>query len=353
MEKIAVIGCGHGGQALAGHMASLGHSVNLYASKNHPGGLKAIQKTKKIKCIGAVKEEGKIALCTHNLEDALKDVRIIFIALPVTAHDAMFIHILPFLEEHQIIINLSAHFSGIFQYEILKKVGWERDILIADITSFPYACRIQSQGTVNILAIKKKVGLAARNIKTAQKIKKLIKNIFPSSLDIKSSFIEAGLYDPSGITHPPTAIFNAGRIGNGDEFYFYKDGTSDVTASYLEQIDDDRVEIAKRLGFKIPNYPSVMNEYYGSKHKEIFEFFKTSPVHNQEKLCPKSMDHRYITEDVPYSLVPWYTLGLCVDYVSSAMKNIIDISSILHEKDYLELGRNLTNEHITEYKKCG
>lgn len=320
MEKIAVIGCGHGGQGLAGHLAIKGHSVHLFANPNHLGGLSTVKQTGYVKCTGAVTGEGKIALCTTDIEEALQGVDIVFVALPVDAHEAMFINMLPFLNENQIVINLAGHFSGMFECQLMKKSNWEKNILVADITSFPYACRASSPGVVNIIGIKKKVGLAASTCEIAESIKTKIQSIFPSELEIKSSFIEAGLYDPAGISHPANVIFNAGRIGNREEFYFYKDGTSEETALYLDQIDLDRIEIGKRLNLTLPTYFNVMNEYYGSDHKSIFDFFKNSPIHNQEKLCPKSLQHRYLSESVPYSLVPWYTLGLSLGFTSNSMK---------------------------------
>ncbi len=348
MKKIAIIGCGHGGQALAGHMASLGSTIHLYAHPQHLGGVEAIRKAGKITCTGAVSEEGSIDLCTTDIGEAISGVDVIFICLPVTAHDAIFRDMLPLLKEGQAVINLSAHFSGLFQNDMMHEYGKSDGILIGDVTSFPYACRSVTHGVAKIIAIKRKVGLAARSIQTANQIKMMIQDFFPSELEVKSSFIEIGLYDPSGITHPPIAVFNAGRIGNGEEFYFYREGTSESTAFYLESLDRDRIEIGKRLGLSIPTYPAVMNEYYGFNHTKIIDFFKGSPVHNQEKLCPKSLNHRYITEDVPYSLVPWYTLGRCLGYDSKAMRNIIEICSILHSRDYLTEGRNITQAHVSE-----
>ncbi|KAB8033552.1 NAD/NADP-dependent octopine/nopaline dehydrogenase family protein [Fluviispira multicolorata] len=353
MKKIAVIGCGHGGQALAGHFAILGHSINIYAHPRHLGGYEAVHQNGGVQCQGAVQGFGKLNLVTTHLEKAIKDTEIIFIALPVPAHESIFINMLPFLESHQLVINLSGHFSGIFQYDILKRSGWEKEIMIADITSFPYACRAENPSFANILAIKNKMGLASISLSHAQEIKSIIQEFFPSELICMSSFIEAGLYDPCGISHPPSVLFNAGRIGNKEDYYFYKEGITSETALFLEKIDEDRINIGKTLGFKLPYYYEVMNDYYGLSCKSIFDFFKNSPIHNKNKLNPKSLKDRYISEDVPFSLVPWYSLGQSAGYDSAAMRNVIEITSILNEVDYLYSGRKITKEHLKDYKICG
>ncbi|WP_186644287.1 NAD/NADP-dependent octopine/nopaline dehydrogenase family protein [Fluviispira vulneris] len=353
MKKIAVIGCGHGGQALAGHFSILGHSVNLYAHPRHLGGYEAVNRNGGVQCQGVVQGFGKLNLVTTNIEKALKNTEYIFIALPVPAHEAIFINMLPYIESNQIVINLSGHFSGIFQYDILKRSGWEKEILIADITSFPYACRSEKPSFANILAIKNKMGISSLNYSHGQEIKTAIQDFFPCELVTMSSFIETGLYDPCGISHPPSVLFNAGRIGNKEEYYFYKDGVSIETARFLEKIDEDRINIGKNLGFKLPPYYQVMNDYYGLSHKSIYDFFKNSPIHNKNKLNPKSLNDRYISEDVPFSLVPWYSLGQSAGYESSAMRNIIDITSILNQVDYLSAGRIITKDHLKAYKICG
>lgn len=348
-KKITIIGAGHGGQGLAGHLAILGHDVCLYAHPDHTGGLHAIEQYGGVQCTGQINGFGKIARTTTDLTTALNDTQIIFISLPVPAHDAIFKQMIPHLKSKQTVINLSGHFSGLFQHLMLKKHRKHKDILIADITSFPYACRSSTPGISNIIAIKKVLGIASTLPKHALEIKSMLDDFFPCKLHVKSSFIEAGLYDPSGISHPPTALFNAGRIGNQEEFYFYKQGISLETSVYLEAMDNERIEIGKRLGFHLKPYHEVMNEYYDLNYEKIFDFFKNSPVHNKNKLCPNSLKARYISEDVPYSLVPWYSLGRIVGYKPLAIKNIINMCSIINHQDYFKHGRNLVKNHVTNY----
>ncbi|MDD3265861.1 MAG: NAD/NADP octopine/nopaline dehydrogenase family protein [Burkholderiales bacterium] len=358
MSKITILGCGHGGQALAGYFAYYGHSVTIYAHKNHPGAIKTIQDLKSITLTGVINGIGNIIQATTDIQIALKDAEIIFTALPVTAHEAIFKIMLPHLENNQIMINLSGHFSGVFQSEALKQYCINhnicKNILIADTTSFPFACRSDVPAIANIVAIKKSIGIAAaQKNKTNTIIQKLNSINFPTDLDKFQSIVEIGLYDPSGISHVPNTLFNAGRIGNGEEFYFYKDGITKETSILLNQMDVERCEIGNKLGLKLPSYTCVMNDYYGLNYSSIFDFFKNSPMHNKNTFCPTSLFSRYITEEVPYCLVPWYSLGVSVGYISKATKNIIDIASMIHQTNYLNIGRHLTKQILQDYHLCG
>lgn len=358
MIKTTILGCGHGGQALAGYFASLGHLVNIYAHQDHPGAIHTIKKVKKVILNGIINGIGQISDATSNIAHAIKNSQFIFTVLPVIAHEKVFKDMLPYLEDEQIIINLSGHFSGIFQHEQLKKYCQEnkisKKIFIADTTSFPFACRSDIPGIANIFAIKKSIGISAtKNSHTKIIIDALNSIKFPTKLDHFKSIIEVGLYDPSGISHVPNTIFNAGRIGNGQEFYFYKEGITQETSNLLNQMDVERCEIGRMLGLNLPSYTCVMNEYYDLKCSSIFDFFKNSPMHNKNTFCPLSLKSRYITEDVPYCLVPWYSAGVSLGYVSSATKNIIDIASTIHQTNYLNNGRLLTPQILQEYHICG
>lgn len=353
MKNIAIIGCGHGGQALAGHLALTGLEVNLYAHENHLGGFHAVKKQGGIECLGAIEGFGKIKKITTCLREAIDEADIIFICLPVIAHESIFIKMLPFLKENQIIINLSAQFSGIFQSDILNRSYWDKKIIIADVTSFPYACRCDVPGKATIVSIKRTMGIASYNKNLSIEISELLNSFFPTKLKIMSSFIEVGLYDPCGITHPANVIFNAGRIGNQQEFYFYKDGICKETAAFLEVLDNERIEIGKHIGLILPKFFEVMNEYYDLSYNNIYDFYKHSPIHNKKTFCPTSINHRYISEDVPYSLVPWYSIGEKVKYNAKLMKSIIDISSIMNNINYYEKGRLISEAHLKDMNLCG
>lgn len=349
--KIAVLGCGHGGQALCAHFTQQGMDVVLFADAKHPGGLLEIQKNGGIECKGELNGFYKLKHTTTKIENAIKNSKYIFISLPVQAHESIFLEMLPYLNESQMIFNLSGHFSGIYQYKLLNKLNFKKKPMIADITSFPYVCRSYKPGIANIYAIKKKMGIASVNKFIAQEMITCINPIFPSKLKLLNDFFEAGLYDPSGVTHPPTVLFNAARISNKCEFYFYKDGICKETANFLEKIDDDRVKIGKIMGYSLPKYHEVMNSYYNLKCKNIFNFFKNSKIHNKCKFTPENLNSRYMSEDVPYSLVPWFSLGLSVGFESRIMKNLIEISSIINRIDYLKTGRFITNNIFVNLKK--
>ncbi|RWG75902.1 MAG: NAD/NADP octopine/nopaline dehydrogenase, partial [Mesorhizobium sp.] len=64
-------------------------------------------------------------------------------------------------------------------------------------------------------------------------------------------------------------------------------------------------------------------------------------VHNATKATPIRMQDRFVAEDVPYILVPWYELGAKVGIEARTMKAVVEISSVINAVNYFDSGRNL------------
>jgi opine dehydrogenase len=58
-------------------------------------------------------------------------------------------------------------------------------------------------------------------------------------------------------------------------------------------------------------------------------------------MAPPTLEHRYIFEDVPMSLVPMAALGKRYGVSTRAIDAIINLASIIHKTDYWRRGRTL------------
>ena len=86
-EKYAVIGAGHGGKAMAAHLALMGFPVNLF--NRTPDHVEVIKKRGGIELESAQGDPagfGQLALVTSNIGEAIKKVDVIMIVLPSSAH---------------------------------------------------------------------------------------------------------------------------------------------------------------------------------------------------------------------------------------------------------------------------
>ncbi|MGL4859949.1 MAG: NAD/NADP octopine/nopaline dehydrogenase family protein [Enterobacteriaceae bacterium] len=349
--KITIIGCGHGGQALAAHLSMLEHQVTLYADEQHPGSMDGIIDNT-IHLEGKVNGLATLRHLTKDIEFAVKDAEVIYLTLPTYAHLPQFRKMIPYLRKGQIVANLTGSFSSIYFYNELLKQGIEKKIYLADLELLPYACRSIQPGKVTIIEVKKTIGIAAMpSIHTAVVVDK-ISSHFPSSLSPKSSVLEVGFNNLNGVHHPILMLTNVGRIGQGEqEYYFYKEGISPDISHIVEKLDSDRQKIGENYGINLPSFLDLIESLYSTKYPSYYDFAIHSPVHNQQKMCPPSIYHRYFSEDVPYAIVPWYNLGLQTGYDSTVMRAIIELSSILNSTDYYTNGRLIARDFFANMEK--
>ncbi|WP_085677844.1 MULTISPECIES: NAD/NADP-dependent octopine/nopaline dehydrogenase family protein [unclassified Pseudomonas] len=344
--NISIIGCGHGGQALAAHLTLLGHSITLYADEQHPGDLHGIH-ANTITLTGKVKATTTLTALTTDIELAVRSADIIYLSLPTHAHLPQFRKMLPFLVDNQIVVSLAGNFSALYLYRELRQHPHPPSIHIADTASLPYACRAHRPGHVEIIEIKQSMQLAAMPGHSTPFIMARLAASFPCKLSASTSVLELGLNITSAISHPAIMITNAGRIGEGQaSFYFYKEGISTSTANLIQALDNDRISIGQRFGLQLPTYLENMNSFYGYDFTSIHDFFTQSTVHNALKLCPPSINTRYLTQDIPYVMLPWYSLGQHARYQSDVMKAFIDLASMLTGSRFFSNGRNLAEDFL-------
>lgn len=72
--KFAVLGCGNGGMAIAGYIASEGYSVNLYEDPKFKENINPIKESGGIRLKGEIDDFGTISLATTDIKEAVDGV---------------------------------------------------------------------------------------------------------------------------------------------------------------------------------------------------------------------------------------------------------------------------------------
>jgi opine dehydrogenase len=143
------------------------------------------------------------------------------------------------------------------------------------------------------------------------------------------------------IFHPALTILNAGHIeSTRGNFQFYIDGVTPSVARVLEALDRERVAVAAAIGIRAQTAVEWLKKAYDSHGDDLYE-----TIQNQTGYygigAPKTLNHRYIFEDVPMSLVPITALGQQYGVPVRGMESIIRMACIIHQRDYWRHGRSL------------
>lgn len=336
--KIAVIGGGNGGQAMAGHLALMGHDVRLYLRNRKL--LEVLQRRKTIELKGCIRGTVKIGLITDNLEEAVIGTGIVMIVTTASAHGDLAQRLATILEDGQIVILNPGRTGGAMEFRhVLKERGCNTHPLLAEAQTLVYACRATSPGEVDVIGVKDKVFLAALPASDTDAVMHVIRRVYPCFIPVEN-VLHTSLENIGAIFHPGIVIFNAACIERGKQFYFYRDMTPSV-AEFLEAMDRERLAVGAAYGIRLISAKDWVSFAYGHVEGEtLCERMKNNPAYHNI-MAPSRIDARQIMEDIPTGILPLTELGRIAEVKVPMMESILSICSFLLQNDFRQTGRTL------------
>lgn len=336
--KFAVLGAGHGGLAMAGHLAVIGFQVNLYnRGKQRLWGVNSMGG---ITLEGEVEGFGKINIATTNIEEAIEDVDLIMVVVPATGHRYIAEKCAPFLKDGQVVVlNPGRTFGAIEFRQILNQNNCKADVIVAEAQTFIYASRTIGPGQSKIFRIKNSIPVASVRAHLIPEVLKKLRIAYPQFV-AGDNVLKTSLDNVGAVFHPTLCVLNAGWIEDEADFQFYVQGVTPSTALILEKVDSERVTVAESLGIRALTAKDWLYLAYGAVGSNLFEAMRANPGYGGI-LAPKRLRVRYLTEDVPTSLVPISSVGKKFGVLTPTIDAIIDFSSILLQTDFRSIGRTV------------
>lgn len=336
--KIAVIGGGNGGQALAGHLSAKGLSVRLY-DRNIPK-VEQLNRTRRIRLIGAHESEGEIEFATSDLAKAIAGADLIMVATTATAHRPLAALMAPILSAGQIIVLNPGRTCGAVEFKnTLVQAGLNARVYVAEAQTLIYACRLVETGKVNIIGVKDKVLVSAFPASDTQHVLNELRRIF-SCFYAAKNVLQTSFENVGAIFHPAVVLFNEAAIERGNNFYFYRDMT-DGLSRVIEAVDKERLAVAAAYGISpISAFDWVSYAYDGVEGSTLCERMHNNPAY-YEILAPSTIECRQITEDIPTGIIPMAELGRIAGVPTPLFDSLITMCSILLDREFRSEGRTL------------
>ncbi len=341
--KFAVLGAGHGGLAMAGHLALMGFEVNLYnRSEERLWGVKSMGG---ITLEGEIEGFGIIKNSTTIMKEAIEDVDIIMVVVPATAHEYIAEQCAPILKDGQIVLlNPGRTFGALEFKQITKRMGNEADVIFAEAQTFIYASRVVGPAQAHVFRIKNSIPVASVRAYLIPKVLERLRIAYPQFVAgdniIKTSFENIG-----AVFHPTICVLNSGWIEDDAEFQFYLEGVTESVGRVLEKVDAERIRVAEALGIRAMSAKEWLYLAYGSQGSSLREAMRANPGY-RGIMAPNRLTIRYISEDVPSSLVPMASIGRMFNIPTPTINSIIEIASIINNTDYWSIGRTVEKLQI-------
>ena len=330
---ILIIGAGNSGLAMAAHLASNGHNINIWnRSKQN---IQKLLLTKTIFCSGILNGPVTVDLVTDNMKEALHNIELILVTTPANSHtDIAQLLAVNLDKDIPIILNPGRTFGALNFYLSFRKYNHIFIPKIAEAQTIVYTCRKTAEDSVIIYSLKRNVKIASLFFKD----RKVIMHCFPENLkkyfSPVNSFIETSLGNVGMILHCAPFILNAGWTEcPTTEYKYYYEGITPTVGKLIEKLDNCRVSVAKELGYRVPSTLEWMKEEYMVEGHTLYECIKNNSSY-KEIDAPQSLHHRYIFEDVPYGLVPLEKIGIELKVDMKPVTLIIEMANLLMETDF-------------------
>jgi opine dehydrogenase len=338
MLRFSVLGAGHGGLAMAGHLGLMGFPVKLWARR--PQALAGVAMRGGVVLEGVEEGFGPVEACA-DLAQAVAGAEVILVVVPASAHGDLAERMAPSLRDGQKVLLLPGRTAGAIEFtHALRRMGCTADAIVGEAQTFLYASRRTGDYTAHIHGIKRRVLAAAlpagRTLELLAPIKEAFPQFMPARWVWKTSLDNIG-----AIFHPAVVLLNAGRVeSTGGAFRHYIDGITPSVARVLEQLDAERVAVARAIGVGALTAREWLAEAYGAHGDTLYAAIQqTLPYAGVG--APGTLDTRYIWEDVPTGLVPIAELARPFGVPTPVTETLINLACALSNTDFRQTGRTL------------
>ena len=333
--RVAVLGAGNGGVASAFDFAQHGHEVSLYAPPEFGENVVAVSKAGGITARGDLQGFAPIRYAGNDAAEAMAAAELVVLVGPAYSTEPLAALAGPHLTEGMAVLICPGSCAGAIAFK--RAVGLELDdqrYLVGETSTLPYAVRVTEPGVVNVfLKLTTGVYLAALPRAGTERLYELVKDVWPA-VEMAESVFQTTLQNGNPVIHPAVTLLNAGLLERtGGDFLFYEEGVTESVGRLIEAVDEERLAIAAALRVTILSEPALGVRQGYMRDENYSTGYSTAPgflgIAAQSQL-----EHRYLTEDVGYSLVFLTDLAARLGVPTPVMDAVIAIASVVLARDF-------------------
>ena len=303
--KIAILGAGGVGLGMAALLSEKHLDVAIWAPSTE--GSQPLLDGKPLVADGAI--AGKFAVAaTTDIAAAINEAAIIIIAVPGTGHKQVIDQLVAHLRPGQI-VAISSHMSlsALYLSREIERRGIE--VPISAWATTAVTGRRVAPGHVHVSSRRKRIACASLPSTvqplTARTLGELFGDVFIAAPDLMTVTV----MNTNPTTHLAIVLCNLTRMEYGEDWGTYH-GISEAVGRLVEGLDAERIALAERFGSVVHTIREHLHASFGLPLGTVAEMAAEQHARrNGQAAGPKSLDHRYITEDIPFGIVPLVVFG--------------------------------------------
>ncbi|HHY40050.1 MAG TPA: NAD/NADP octopine/nopaline dehydrogenase [Syntrophaceticus sp.] len=393
-KPIAVLGAGAVGKAMAADCALAGQKVRIcdlepFAEKTLFG-----VKERGIKFYGdqlnlyGFHRSGQATFdrVTTDVAEAVEGAGIVIVTTPAIGHRPFFEKLIPALDDGMVIHIFPDNYGSLVLRKMMREAGCDKKVIIGGWSSSTYGSRVDIKGGVILPSVRvyyRAITLRGASLPSADQEDFLESTKYMGCMDAVTNgdgpvggdtVMDIGFSNVNPVLHCPGTILGVGVLENygvifGDDKYkfsiyshAYCPSISEVQYAFYQE----ECALAKAMGVGIQHYEKehffsreniLGQEYMGTDY--VIPFDQQDPI--QFGTGPFSVNHRYITEDIPVGCHVYHELGKKFGVKTPVIDSMINLASAMLNRDfyaegytldYLGIG-HMTKEEMHKYLREG
>lgn len=392
-KPIAVLGAGGIGKAMAADCVLAGQEVVLcdiepFASKtlaNLQNGFRFHgNQTNKF---GFYREGvAKFDKVTTSVAEAVKDAEIVIVAVPAIGHTTFFRELIPHLRDGMIVHIFPDNYGTLLFRKIMREMKCEKKVVVGGWSSAPYGSRIESEGPFLLPStriIYRAITLRGAALPMTDQETFLESVKYIGAMDAitqglgpvgGNTVMDTGFSNVNPILHCPGVILGVGAMenygviygGNKKDFSIYCHVYSPTVSKVQHGVYKEECAIAEAMGVGIQ--PFKDEEFYSRSNILGSEYMgegMSCPFEDVYEMAlgtgPFSVNHRYLTEDIPIGCHVFHELGKRYGVKTPIIDGMINLANAMLDRDFYEEGYtldylgvgHLRKEELLEYLNTG
>jgi opine dehydrogenase len=341
--RLAVLGGGNGGLAMAGHMSLLGYATAIWSPFSWE--LQPVEEAGGIEVLGPeVSGFARVARVARSLDEAVRDADLIMIVAPAMAHRPYASLLAPMLRDGQRILLNPGRTGGALEFvRTLRRFACPADVVVGEVQTFVYAAERRGPNRVEILKEKFRVRAAALPSSRNEELLEYARDLYPQ-MEPAQNVLETSLNNVAPVVHPGTVLLNTQvieRTAAGEPLRFYKDQvTRSVASLVMANVDREKQAVARAIGIR--EVWSLIDWYRESYHvvgEDIYDAIMRNPYYEGFSAPSHILAQNHILDDVPNSLVPIADLGRAVGVPTPTIDALVHLASAMTGIDWWREGR--------------
>ena len=337
---VAIVGTGIGGTEMAGYLGVNGRRVRVHDVR--PEAIGGIRERGGLDVSGIASGFAPIECATTELAEAVEGAALIAVTTVNNDHDGVAAALAPLLRDGQIVCLIPGYIGGALQFRHqLDRLGCTARVKLGEMDNFPFTGAIEGPAAVRVASLKRQLQVAALPASDGPAVVETMRELLPPVVAATNVF-QTSLATMNPILHVPGMLGNQGRLDAGEPFQFYAAGITPSVARVVDALDGERVALARTFGVFVPTVRQWLAQAYGLEGDDLYaliqrlhhEVFKNSPA-------PGRLDARYVTEDVPFGLVPLSELGRLAGVATPIALGLSQVASAALGRDFFRVGRTL------------